>query len=355
MTDAKFIYDYDKGLLFDIFSVLGTSMVSKNLNDAYSIYDFKVDERIAAAYGRICSYISNHNRGAQVFFFPQENDENLFAEVFKQDLLDSSTLDELLEKIAKKSPRQIAFDTLAFYDANNDFDVTFYEAIVGADSRMLTDFLNGIHLPAEHKWELVSLLKAPEAAVSTLLSLIRDVFGELLMEYQFLKSVRQEWGEKVENFVKTNEIRQLFSVDDTVMDILKEENFSEIRIMSTLFNPFSVNCIHNGRIANVFFGYQCDALPLPETDTDLECYTNVFKAFTDPTRTQIIDILHGKECYNGEISKKLDVPMSSLTHHMEIISEAGFVDKRIEGKRTYYKLNPRRFNYAAQLLKRYSD
>lgn len=355
MANTKFVYNYDKGLLYDVFSILGASMVSRNLDDSFSVYGYTVDERIASSYRRISAYITNHSRGSRVFFFPQLNGANLFAEVFKQDLLDSQTMDELLARIEQKSPAQIAYDTLSFYDANNDFDTSFYASLVQSDSLMLTDFLNGIHLPAEHKWELVSLLKSPESSVAALLSLIREVFNELLVEYEFLKPLRLEWAESVESKWKADDIRSLFSVDDSVSDIMKQENFQEVQVMSTLFNPFAVDIVHDGREANIFFGYQCDVLPVPEGEGDLETYTSVFKAFTDPTRTQIIDMLHGKECYNGEISRNLAVPMSSLTHHLEIITEAGFVDRRVEGKRTYYKLNKKQFNFAAQLLKRYSE
>ncbi len=80
----------------------------------------------------------------------------------------------------------------------------------------------------------------------------------------------------------------------------------------------------------------------------------VFKGLSDQHRIKILDILqNGEEC-NCNLSEKMKMPLSTLAHHLKVLSNANLVIPRKKGKWTYYTINKAQFNEAIELLKYYS-
>lgn len=77
----------------------------------------------------------------------------------------------------------------------------------------------------------------------------------------------------------------------------------------------------------------------------------LFKAFCDEKRLRIIDLLKNGELCVCVLTEKMNMPQSSLSHHMKILCDAGIVTGRDEWKWTYYSLNKEMFLYASELLK----
>lgn len=66
---------------------------------------------------------------------------------------------------------------------------------------------------------------------------------------------------------------------------------------------------------------------------------NVFRAFSDERRLEIIGFLtEGEECACN-ILAKLSIGQSTLSHHMKVLCDSGIIMKRKEGKWTYYQIN----------------
>lgn len=64
-----------------------------------------------------------------------------------------------------------------------------------------------------------------------------------------------------------------------------------------------------------------------------------FKALSDPTRRQILDLLKEKDLTAGEIAQHFDITKPSVSHHLNILKEAGLVQDEREGQFIYYSLN----------------
>lgn len=65
----------------------------------------------------------------------------------------------------------------------------------------------------------------------------------------------------------------------------------------------------------------------------------IFKAFCDEKRLAILELLqHGEEC-SCVLLEKLDLTQSGLSYHMKILSDAGIVVGRPEGKWTFYHIS----------------
>lgn len=80
----------------------------------------------------------------------------------------------------------------------------------------------------------------------------------------------------------------------------------------------------------------------------------VFKAFCDPNRLMIIEILQSGEKCACKLLEDLDIVQSTLSHHMKILCESGLVDSTRNGKWMHYSLNMQGFEIANELLNEFS-
>ncbi len=64
----------------------------------------------------------------------------------------------------------------------------------------------------------------------------------------------------------------------------------------------------------------------------------ILNALSDPTRLEIIEYLNQGEKCVCEIIPAFQRSQSAISKHMNILYEAGIVDRRIEGKRTIYSI-----------------
>ena len=65
----------------------------------------------------------------------------------------------------------------------------------------------------------------------------------------------------------------------------------------------------------------------------------VFRALSDPKRVKIVDLLSCGEMCACVLLKCFEITQPTLAHDMKVLSEAGIVTSRREGKNTYYALN----------------
>ena len=65
----------------------------------------------------------------------------------------------------------------------------------------------------------------------------------------------------------------------------------------------------------------------------------IFKALSDPKRVKIVDMLSCGEMCGCVLLKCFEITQPTLAHDMKVLSEAGIVTSRREGKKTYYALN----------------
>ena len=65
----------------------------------------------------------------------------------------------------------------------------------------------------------------------------------------------------------------------------------------------------------------------------------LFKAFGDPARLKIVDMISCGELCACVILEKFNFTQPTLSHHMKILCDCGLVNGRKVGKWTYYSLN----------------
>ncbi len=70
-----------------------------------------------------------------------------------------------------------------------------------------------------------------------------------------------------------------------------------------------------------------------------EKMAKVFKALSDPKRIKIVDLLSCGEMCGCVLLKCFEVTQPTLAHDMKVLSEAGIVKSRRDGKKTMYSLD----------------
>jgi len=88
-------------------------------------------------------------------------------------------------------------------------------------------------------------------------------------------------------------------------------------------------------------------------DKVLEEDANLIKALSDPTRLKIIYLLNYDELCVCEIISALDKSQPTVSHHLNILKKAGFLNWRKEGIWIHYSLsNPKIYENLIALLKK---
>ena len=65
----------------------------------------------------------------------------------------------------------------------------------------------------------------------------------------------------------------------------------------------------------------------------------IFKALNDPTRREILDLLKEKDLTAGEIADRFNISKPSISHHLDLLRQAGLVASVKEGQFIYYSLS----------------
>ena len=66
---------------------------------------------------------------------------------------------------------------------------------------------------------------------------------------------------------------------------------------------------------------------------------SLFKALNDPTRRQILELLKEKDLTAGEIADQFNISKPSISHHLDLLRQAGLVVSVKEGQFICYSLN----------------
>jgi len=65
----------------------------------------------------------------------------------------------------------------------------------------------------------------------------------------------------------------------------------------------------------------------------------LFKALNDTTRREILELLKEKDLTAGEIADQFHISKPSISHHLDLLRQAGLVVSVKEGQYIYYSLN----------------
>jgi DNA-binding transcriptional ArsR family regulator len=70
---------------------------------------------------------------------------------------------------------------------------------------------------------------------------------------------------------------------------------------------------------------------------------SVFEIIAEPNRRAILSLLVSSQQSVGEIERRLRMPQPTVSKHLRVLREAGFVESMVDAQRRLYRLKPEPF------------
>jgi len=67
---------------------------------------------------------------------------------------------------------------------------------------------------------------------------------------------------------------------------------------------------------------------------------SVFEVIVEPNRRAILGLLAARDRSVGEIESQLRLPQPTVSKHLRVLREAGFVEAQVDAQRRMYRLKP---------------
>jgi DNA-binding transcriptional ArsR family regulator len=67
---------------------------------------------------------------------------------------------------------------------------------------------------------------------------------------------------------------------------------------------------------------------------------STFAIIAEPSRRAILALLASAERSVGDIEQQLSLPQPSVSKHLRVLREAGFVESRVDAQRRLYRIKP---------------
>lgn len=74
-------------------------------------------------------------------------------------------------------------------------------------------------------------------------------------------------------------------------------------------------------------------------NSDMNLRRDIFQALADPKRRSILVLLAAQSMTAGAIANEIDGARSTISKHIQILSECGLVDAKAEGREIHYQLH----------------
>ena len=77
---------------------------------------------------------------------------------------------------------------------------------------------------------------------------------------------------------------------------------------------------------------------------------SAFEILAEPTRRAILSLLVPSEQSVGEIERRLRMPQATVSKHLRVLRDAGFVESSVDAQRRIYRLKPEPFEEVDEWL-----
>jgi len=72
----------------------------------------------------------------------------------------------------------------------------------------------------------------------------------------------------------------------------------------------------------------------------IEGVESVFEVIAEPNRRAILSLLAASEQSVGDIERQLHMPQPTVSKHLRVLRDAGFVESTVDAQRRLYRLKP---------------
>jgi DNA-binding transcriptional ArsR family regulator len=80
---------------------------------------------------------------------------------------------------------------------------------------------------------------------------------------------------------------------------------------------------------------------------------SAFAVIAEPNRRAMLSMLSSSERSVGELMHQLRLPQPSVSKHLKVLRDSGFVESRVEAQRRVYRLNPKPLQHVDAWLEQF--
>lgn len=204
----------------------------------------------------------------------------------------------------------------------------------------LLSFIDNMPIPPDEKWELCRFFKNFEEYRDYLANILEKSSKLYIEKYESIKhyigwfasSVNEPFSVDPGKFIRENYNIELSEFIDTL--------YLQPSIMMCNTTKYFMN--FTGEEENDFFYVGVLFEPLKEITDDSTLEDKLCRALRtvgDNRKFEILKLLAESPKYGQELAKLLDISTATVSHHMSLLMECGFVEIERNSNRIYYCLN----------------
>jgi DNA-binding transcriptional ArsR family regulator len=82
---------------------------------------------------------------------------------------------------------------------------------------------------------------------------------------------------------------------------------------------------------------------------------SVFEIISEPNRRAILSLLAASQLSVGALQRQLHMPQPTVSKHLRVLRDAGFVEATVDGQRRLYRLKPAPFQELDEWLAQFRE
>ncbi|MDQ0352876.1 DNA-binding transcriptional ArsR family regulator [Alkalibacillus filiformis] len=192
--------------------------------------------------------------------------------------------------------------------------------------------IKSLPIPEEEKWKLIYFIQQPNEIKDRLCQLLQHLYDQHYANFESLVSTKIK--EKVEHFnnQKYNEFIKEMASQYTNWDGNKKLVVIPSYSMSVGFISFD-----EADFSLLVVGIE--RFDLSQKMRDEKEVLELLKILTDERRFNMLRLLKQRAHYGYEIAQELGVSNSTVSHHLAILLNHGFVQSKRDENKVYYAIN----------------
>lgn len=298
----------------------------------------KPDTRVVQGLKLLWENIDESTPGLALFVGHGKGRKGFMWTYFMHSLLEYGSIDAMIDRLEYMDSSLLQQELLKHYDSKSR-EERFYQELIG-DMDRLYSYINSLDNDALQKWELTVLMNNPDEIMAPFLAFCREIGKRIGVIYRnnnlLFKSLEKRLTMKI-----TNNPEYFMNTELKVFtEHMSPYESGEIVISYSFFREYfglSLGGIKN-RIIILGFHYD-NSLKLLAGPIEVLGDEEFFKAFGDKTRLKIIKLLLQRKMYVGEIARHCNLRISTISYHLEVMSQGGLVGKDMAKNHVYYMIN----------------
>lgn len=200
-------------------------------------------------------------------------------------------------------------------------------------------FLDRTSLPEVEKWKLTYFCSAPEETKKRFIHLLKDYYDLIFKQnIDMLQEIHNESIKCMGDKISKNTFEMLEKL--IMFDFKSTLPSSKVILIPSYYYNLACLCSYSEEENNLIYIYGT-AQPKFKFSDDIstEKILNAIKVLSDENRIKAIGILNATPCYGYELSQKLGISSSTMSHHLSLLSDIGAISSVREENKVYYQVN----------------